>query len=90
MLDHVSRQVGVAAHRVISLNPARRRRQRRQSARYQDDATFDIHDLDGGPDNAPERGIGEARPHGERHDVAIHHLESTSDGRSRESKFPEK
>ena len=28
--------------------------------------------------------------HGERHDVAIHHLESTSDGRSRESKFPEK
>ena len=28
--------------------------------------------------------------HGERHDVAIHHLESTSDGRGRESKFPEK
>ena len=62
MLDHVSRQVGVAAHRVISLNPARQRRQWRQSESHSDDANFDLRDLDRGPDNAPERGIGEARP----------------------------
>ena len=54
---YAAAQVGVAAHRVIFLNPARRRRQQRQSERHQDDDTFDINDLDGGPDNAPERGI---------------------------------
>ena len=62
VLGHDSVHVAVAARRVISHDPARPRQQRRQSASHPDDATFGIHDLDGGPDNAPERGIGEARP----------------------------
>ena len=67
VLGCASAQVGVAACRVISLDPARQRRRRRQSARHQDDATtstFDLCDLDGdgGPQNAPQCGFDEKRP----------------------------
>ena len=55
VLEHDSAHVGVASRRAISHDPARPRRQRRQSASHPDDATFDIRDLDGGRDNAPAR-----------------------------------
>ena len=61
VLGYASAQIDVATHRVISLDPARQRR-RRQSASHPDDATLDLCDLDGGPDNAPERGFGQSRP----------------------------
>ena len=74
-LDHDSALVGVAACRVISLHPAETERRRRQSERHPDDATFDCSDLDGGPDDVRYRSERLVRDvHGERHDVAMHHL----------------